>query len=243
MKRYLFERVFMKKVIGLIPLFDEKKESYWMLPGYMGALEVCGALPLMLPLTADHEELNQCLAICDGLLLTGGHDINPEIYHEVAIEQCGICCNKRDEMESYLFLKALEQDKPVLGICRGIQFMNALLGGSLYQDLPTQHPSDVEHHMTPPYDIPIHDITIYEGTLLADILGAGIHRVNSYHHQAIRTLAPSAEAMAVSEDGLVEAIRIQDKRFMVGVQWHPEFAYQKDEESRKLVQAFIDACI
>lgn len=233
----------MRKVIGLIPLFDEEKDSYWMLPGYMKVVEACGALPLMLPLTTDKGEMEECLGICDGLLLTGGHDVNPELYHEEAIPQCGVCCRERDEMEAYLLQKALEQDKPVLGICRGIQFMNAVLGGSLYQDLPTQYLSEVEHHMSPPYDVPIHKVTVLEDTLLAEILGAGIHEVNSYHHQAIRTLAPIAQAMAVSEDGLIEAICIRDKRFAVGVQWHPEFAYLKDEGCMKLVQAFIDACI
>ena len=105
--------------------------------------------------------------------------------------------------------------------------MNALLGGTLYQDLPTEHPSKTEHHMAPPYDRPVHKVTVKEGTLLADIIGAGEHGVNSYHHQAVKDLAPKAEAMAYSEDGLVEAIAVPDKTFIVGVQWHPEFAFEK----------------
>ncbi len=233
----------MRKVIGLIPLFDEQKESYWMLPGYMKVIQLCGALPVMLTLTTDKEALEECLQMCDGLLLTGGHDVDPGLYHEKALPQCGVCCRERDEMEAYLLEGAYKMDKPVFGICRGIQFMNVLFGGTLYQDLPSQYDSQVEHHMSPPYDVPVHEVTVLKDTLLADILGSGTHKVNSYHHQAIRDLAPEASAMAISEDGLVEAIRIRGKRFIVGVQWHPEFAYQKDGECRKLVQAFVDACI
>ena len=96
----------MKKVIGLIPLYDEEKESYWMLPGYMKVIERCGALPVMLPLTEDTEELEQCLGMCDGLLLTGGHDVDPAVYGEEAIPECGQCCHARDVMEAYLLKRA-----------------------------------------------------------------------------------------------------------------------------------------
>ena len=96
--------------------------------------------------------------------------------------------------------------------------------------------------MASPYDRPVHKVTVKEGTLLADIIGAGEHGVNSYHHQAVKDLATKAEAMAYSEDGLVEAIAVPDKTFIVGVQWHPEFAFEKDPECRAIVQAFVDAC-
>lgn len=232
----------MKKVIGLIPLYDEDKESYWMLPGYMKVIEACGALPLMLPLTGDVEELDQCFDLCDGILMTGGHDVDPALYQQKRHPLCGAACVERDEMEKYLFHKCLEEDKPVFGICRGIQLMNVLLGGTLYQDLPSEYESDTEHHMMPPYDEPIHMVKIIQGTLLERIIGGEEYMVNSYHHQAVKDLASGAEAMAISEDGLVEAICVPGKRFAVGVQWHPEFAFLKDEKCRKLVQAFIDAC-
>lgn len=232
----------MKKVIGVIPLYDDEKNSYWMLPGYMKVLEACGALPLMLPLTSDPMELDQCFDLCDGILMTGGHDVDPDLYHQNKSEHCGATCSARDEMERYLFQKCLLSDKPVFGICRGIQFMNAVLGGTLYQDLPTEFESDTEHHMSPPYDKPIHMVTILEGSMLEKIIGAGQYMVNSYHHQAVKTVAPDVEVMAVAEDGLVEAICVSQKKFAVGVQWHPEFAYEKDEKCLKLVQAFVDAC-
>ena len=229
-------------VIGLIPLYDDERESYWMLPGYMRVIEECGALPIMLPLTDDEEELRKAYALCNGLLLTGGHDISPSLYGKKPTEKCGTICSLRDKMESLLLSWALDDDMPVLGICRGIQFINAFLGGDLYQDLPSEHGTGIEHHMSPPYDRTAHRIEVMEDTLLSDIIGAGDHEVNSYHHQAVRNVPDSVEVMAVSEDGIIESISVKEKSFVVGVQWHPEFSYEKDENSRKIVRAFIDAC-
>lgn len=233
----------MNPVIGLIPLYDDAKESYWMLPGYMKVLEQCGALPIMLPLTGDKAVLEQAFSMCDGLLLTGGHDVGPYIYGKEPTKECGIPCRLRDEMESILFDMAFKSDKPVLGICRGLQFMNAYLGGDLYQDLPTEYECKVEHHMTPPYDRTAHKVEVFEGTMLADVIGAGLHEVNSYHHQAIKCLAEPLESMALSEDGLIEAVCVKNKKFMMGVQWHPEFSYKVNADSVNIVQAFVDSCI
>ena len=123
-----------------------------------------------------------------------------------------------------------------------MQFLNAYLGGTLYQDLPTEYDSTIEHHMAPPYDRTAHKVTILADTVLAGILGEGELPVNSYHHQAVRDLAPGVTKMAISEDGLVEAISVDGQKFAVGVQWHPEFSYENNAQSLKLVQAFVDAC-
>ena len=187
----------------------------------------------MLPLTEDEEELSEAYSLCTGILFTGGHDVSPDVYGEKAKSTCGKPCN--DILYSGI-------DKPFLGICRGLQFINAYLGGSLYQDLPTEYNCRVEHHMSPPYNRPAHKVQVLEGTRLAKIIGSGLHEVNSYHHQAIRDIAQTAEVMAVSEDGLIEAISVPGQRFAVGVQWHPELIYTKDEKSKKLIQAFIGAC-
>ncbi len=231
-----------KPIIGLIPLYDDEKESYWMLPGYMKAVEACGGLPIMLPLTTDGDELDQAYGLCDGILFTGGHDVNPSIYGAEESAKCGQPCKMRDEMEGYLLDKCLGDNKPLLGICRGIQFINAHLGGTLYQDLPSEYESDLEHHMEPPYDRAVHNVEVIGETKLADIIGAGIHGVNSYHHQAIKALAPHLIQMAKSEDGLIEAVEVEGQKFAMAVQWHPEFAYTNNEECRKIVQAFVDAC-
>ncbi|WP_026665134.1 gamma-glutamyl-gamma-aminobutyrate hydrolase family protein [Butyrivibrio sp. FC2001] len=232
----------MRPVIGLIPLFDDEKDSYWMLPGYMKVIEKCMGLPIMLPLTTEKAELDEAYALCDGILFTGGHDVSPSVYNEDKKSTCGATCESRDIMEEYLLKKCIEDNKPLFGICRGIQFLNAALGGTLYQDLPTEYDSQVEHHMSPPYDRAAHKVEVLENTVLSDILGAGIHEVNSYHHQAVKELSPKVEGLAISEDGLIEAIAVKNHRFAIGVQWHPEFSFENNEESVKLVKAFVDEC-
>ena len=232
----------MKPVIGLIPLVDEDRESLWMLPGYMDGVAAAGGLPVMLPLSDDPKELEQLCGMCDGFLLTGGHDVSPEFYGERRVDACGACSPQRDRMEAVILQCAMDADKPVLGICRGIQFLNAALGGTLWQDLPTQHPSSIEHHQIPPYDVPIHSVAILPGTPLAEALGAEALMVNSYHHQAVRELAAPLRAMAVSPDGLIEAVQHPGHRFIWGVQWHPEFAWRSDPSARIIFKAFVDAC-
>lgn len=229
------------KRIGIIPLYDDEKQSYWMVPGYMQMLEDQGAAPLMLPLTKDRAVLDEFLGSCGGFLFTGGHDVDPSVYREAKKKTCGLSCPLRDEMEGYLLKKAVEADLAVFGICRGIQFLNASFGGTLYQDLPSEYESTVEHHMCPPYDRAVHRVQLLKGTPLYDLLRKEDLGVNSYHHQAIRELASCFEPMAISEDGLVEAIYLPGKKFVQAVQWHPEFSYKNDPDSVKLIRSFVDA--
>lgn len=231
-----------RPVIGLVPLYDEKLESYWMLPGYMSGLEQAGAVPVMLPLTQDEEEICLLVDRMDGFLVTGGHDMDPSRYGQEPDAACGVLCRERDGMEQILLARALEADKPVFGICRGIQSLNVFLGGTLYQDLPTQRPSQVEHHMTAPYDQECHRVTLAEGGWLHRLLGVETIPVNSYHHQAVKDLAPGLKAAAWAPDGLVEAVELPGKRFVAAVQWHPEFSWKTDANSREIFRAFADAC-
>lgn len=228
-----------KPIIGVVPLVDIERQSYWMLPGYMKGIEQAGGIPVMLPLTSDAETLQQLAEEMDGFLFTGGHDISPNLYAQKTSPLCGKCCKERDEMEAVLFRMVYEQDKPLLGICRGIQYINVVMGGALYQDLPTEHPSDTEHHQAPPYDVPVHSVKIIKESPLYELLKTEKLMVNSYHHQAIRTLAPKVSAMAVSEDGLIEAVCVPKKKFIWGIQWHPELSYLVDENSKKIFSEFI----
>lgn len=231
-----------KPVIGVIPLYDDEKESMWMLPGYFDGISASGAIPVMLPLNAGKDELIQLDKFIDGYLFTGGHDVNPNMYNEKKSDKCGIPCDARDRLERLVFDIAEKNDKPILGICRGIQIINALMGGTLYQDLPTEHKSDTEHHMTPPYDRIQHYDNVIEDTPLFELTGKEKIGVNSYHHQAIKELAESLEPMAVSEDGLIEAVSGKNRKFLWAVQWHPEFSYKTDDISLKIFKAFIAAC-
>jgi putative glutamine amidotransferase len=230
-----------KPMIGIVPLYDETKESYWMLPGYMKGIEEAGGIPVMLPLTTDRETI---LALADtfaGFLFTGGHDVNPNLYGEHAEPVCGRPCEERDVMEAILFERAVALDKPIFGICRGIQLFNALLGGTLYQDLPSQFQSEKQilHKQTPPYDQPVHMVTLEKDSPLFTILKEESLLVNSYHHQGIKRLAEPLVCAATAEDGLIEAVTMPGKRFVLAVQWHPEFIFQKD---LRLFEAFVQSC-
>ena len=231
----------MKPIIGLIPLVDDALESLWMLPGYMDGIAQAGGIPIMLPLTEDPADLEQLCGSCDGFLLTGGHDVSPSVYGEDRLPVCGVSCEARDRMERLVLDYALHSDKPVLGICRGLQLLNALLGGTLYQDLPSQHPGNVEHHQHPPYDAPIHEVRVLPDTPLHDLLKRDALQVNSYHHQAIKALSPRLKPMAFAADGLIEAAYMPGRRFVWGVQWHPEFAFRVDEPSAAILSAFVKA--
>nr|WP_240541405.1 gamma-glutamyl-gamma-aminobutyrate hydrolase family protein [Bifidobacterium santillanense] len=149
---------------------------------------------------------------------------------------------ERDRMESRLLPAVMRLDKPILGICRGIQFINRYLGGTLWQDLPTEHPSGVEHHMNPPYDAFGHTVTLTPGTPLAGLFtGRREIAVNSYHHQAVRELAPGLRVMATAPDGVIEALWRPASRFLWAVQWHPEFLYKVDPRSQAIFDAFVAA--
>lgn len=230
-----------KPVIGVLPLFDEKKDSIWMLPGYMDMLSAAGAVPLILPFGCDGD-LARFLEICDGFLFTGGHDTDPSVYGEERIPACGATCAARDSLEGELLRLCIGADVPVFGICRGIQFINAALGGTLWQDLPSQRPTRIAHCMKPPYDRIAHTVSFVPDGPLHRLLGVKEAGVNSYHHQAVQKTAPGLEPMAWSEDGLCEGLYRSESSFLWAVQWHPEFSYKTDPLAFRQVEAFRAAC-
>lgn len=232
----------MKPIVGIVPLVDQELNSLWMLPDYMAGIEKAGGLPLMLPLTSDRETIRQMAAVCGGILFPGGQDVSPEMYGEEALPLCGQLCLERDAMERALLVQALEMGNPVLGICRGLQLMNAVLGGTLYQDLPSQHPSQVEHHQLPPYDCPVHQVILLPDTPLRALLGRETLMVNSYHHQAVKDLAAPLLPMALASDGVMEAVYMPQYPFAWAVQWHPELSEEVDPCSQWIFDAFVEAC-
>jgi len=229
-----------RPVIGVIPLWDDDKDSVWMLPGYARGLEDAGAVPVILPLTVSTVTLAQAAGLCDGFLFTGGHDINPKLYGQEKSARCGEICDVRDQMEAYIFRESvLNRGKPALGICRGIQLFNALLGGTLYQDIPTELPSAVTHAKGPPYDTPAHAVRLLPESALRKLIGKERLEVNSYHHQGINKLADGLEAAALSDDGLVEAVCMPGHPYLRAVQWHPEFSLS-DGASKKIFADFAE---
>ncbi|WP_302275614.1 gamma-glutamyl-gamma-aminobutyrate hydrolase family protein [Faecalibacterium prausnitzii] len=185
----------------------------------------------------DPEQAVQDALTCDGLLLPGGGDMDPKFYGQARIPACGEPNLLRDAAEPLLLRAFLAADKPVLGICRGIQVMNAVLGGDLYQDIkPFEHLPHNGHWAK------VHTVTVRRGTLLSRILGQDTVLVNSQHHQAVDRVAPGFTLAALSEDGIVEAIEKPDARFCLGVQWHPEWLSDADPAMQGLFDAFVNAC-
>ena len=185
----------------------------------------------------DPEQAVQDALTCDGLLLPGGGDMDPKFYGQERIPACGEPNLLRDAAEPLLLRAFLAADKPVLGICRGIQVLNAVLGGDLYQDIkPFEHLPHNDHWAK------VHTVTVRRGTLLSSILRQDTVLVNSQHHQAVDRVAPGFTLAALSEDGIVEAIEKPDARFCLGVQWHPEWLSDADPAMQGLFDAFVNAC-
>lgn len=185
-----------KPMIGVTPLWDAERQSVWMLPDYLGGIKAAGGLPIVLPLEMSESDVNQVVETCDGFLFTGGQDVSPVLYGMKNATGTIVASPERDKMETLLLSKALHADKAVLGICRGLQFINVFLGGTLWQDLPSQHPSEIVHRQGKPYDVPMHQVTL-SGDLRA-FLGKDVLEVNTLHHQAVKDLSSGLMPMAVA---------------------------------------------
>jgi len=221
--------------------------SWVMSQRYILTLTSVGAIPWMIPLVGDDREtLRGIYAELDGVFLPGGADVDPASYNEERHPLCDQSDPARDRVELTLIRWALEDRKPILGVCRGVQLLNLATGGTLYQDLNAQFPGSIKHDYFPhvgnyPRDYLAHTVRIAEGSRLGGLVGLPEIKVNSLHHQGIRTLGQGLVATAVAPDGLIEAVEVADDHFAVGVQWHPEVLSDNDPAMRRLFEAFIDA--
>lgn len=224
------------RVVIAMPRMSTDPEPTAAQSKYMESLARAGAGMRWVELN-DPEQAVQDALTCDGLLLPGGGDMDPKFYGQERIPACGEPNLLRDAAEPLLLRAFLAADKPVLGICRGIQVMNAVLGGDLYQDIkPFEHLPHNGHWAK------VHTVTVRRGTLLSRILGQDTVLVNSQHHQAVDRVAPGFTLAALSEDGIVEAIEKPDAGFCLGVQWHPEWLSDADPAMQSLFDAFVNAC-
>ncbi len=237
-----------RPLIG-VPTGREKSQRFFGLPlyimnqSYLRALEMLGALPVMIPLHMSEATLRGIFERLDGLLLPGGEDVDPSNYGDMRHGQLGATDKERDRTELLLTRWALERGMPVLGVCRGAQVINVVCGGTLYQDLHSQRPDLDKHDYFPPkferFRI-VHQIAIEADSRLAGALGS-THEVNSMHHQGIAQLGRGLRSVAAAEDGLVEAVEMPMLPFVLGVQWHPEELAKTDHLHGSLFHRFACA--
>lgn len=232
----------MKPVIGIMPLYDNEKNSIWMLPNYMRAVKTAGGLPVILPLEADEEDLLRLAGLCDGFLLTGGDDLDPALYGQKKLAVCGEVIPLRDKMDLAIANLALENKKPLMGICKGIQVVNVAMGGTLYQDIPSQcEEEDDRHSQKQPRGEPSHMVQVEKESPLYSLLGEETLFVNSFHHQGIDRLAGGLLPMAKTKNGLIEAAYAPGQPYVRVYQWHPEWMYETDDRQLALFEDFIKA--
>lgn len=212
-------------------LFDE----------YIQSVVEAGGTPIIIPNSNNLSVIDSQIDIIDGLLLTGGYDVNPLRYGEEPKDKLGAVCNERDKFEFTLLKKAMDRKIPILGICRGHQIINVFNGGTLYQDISYINNAYIKHIQSCGPNELSHSISIFKDTNLHKILGDNT-LVNSYHHLAIKDLAPNFKIAAVSKDGVVEAIESTTDEFIMGVQWHPELLTKNYKEMLSLFKFFIDKC-
>jgi putative glutamine amidotransferase len=226
---------------------DQLPRCWVMSQQYVRVLVAAGAVPWIIPLLeGDGASLRAIYERLDGLFLPGGVDLDPVAYAETASPLLGRTDPARDEIELALTRWALEDQKPLLAVCRGIQVVNVAAGGTVHQDLATQLPGAIKHDYFPvrgeySRDLLAHDVTVAEGTQLRDLLGTPTVKVNSMHHQGIKQLASGLRPAAYAPDGLIEGLESRNGHFMLAVQWHPEALVDRDPRMRRLFTAFIDA--
>ena len=231
-------------LIGISGSIEHDESRQFIVRDYMKCLARAGGVPLLMSLDMTDAELEACLDAMDGILLSGGTDVDPALFGEQPHQRIGEIDPLRDGFEARLIASAIQRDLPLFGICRGIQVLNIILGGSIYQDLPSQYQSStgvplLGHDQTSPERYPSHTIDLVTGTPLHALFGRDTLRVNSCHHEAIRELAPCLLTCATSPDGVIEAAYNPKARYMLGVQWHPE--RMRDEASAALFTSFVDA--
>jgi putative glutamine amidotransferase len=209
----------------------------------VAAIAAAGGLPVYVPPGLDDETLRELYERLDGLLLPGGPDVRPSVYGQPQHPMTLVIDDPRDALELTLARWAAEDDLPVLGICRGHQVLNVALGGTLVQDIPSQVETTLKHDQ--PDGLPranrLHTVEIAEDSHLASILSETRLSVNSLHHQSVAEVAPGVKVTATAPDGVVEALEIPGKPFVLSVQWHPEDLYAEDPAMARLFEAFVSA--
>lgn len=222
---------------------DRSNAPVSLMPSYIEAVRKAGGIPVLLPLLLDKAEMEAALARVDGVVIPGGGDVEPHRYNGIQHESLGGLDPVRDEFEINLIRYAVEQEKPFLAICRGMQVFNVAMGGTLWEDVLSMMPASLKHDYYPhqPRNLVPHAVAVEPDSCLAYYLQASQVNVNSLHHQGVRELADGVRATAVAPDGLIEAIEVPGHPYAIGVQWHPECLVDDDPAMLRLFEGLVAA--
>ncbi len=229
-----------KPLIGIACSFNSKESQYAMGVTYVESVKKAGGIPVLLTFV-NGADVGELLDHLDGLLLSGGPDMDPSFFGEEPHPRLGAISPERDAFEAEICREALKREIPILGICRGCQLVNIIAGGTIVQDIPSQVSGAIKHGQDAPRWHASHSARLRPGTKLAAIIGEETIRVNSYHHQSVKEIAPNWVVSAVAPDGVVEAIEDPSHRFRIGIQWHPECFYEYTTFDN-VFKTFIEAC-
>ncbi len=225
-------------VIGITTYGRDDRGRYTLPSEYVSAVERAGAVPMLIPPIPEHAQ--RYLDLVDGVVLAGGGDILPQHYRGSAHELNYGMDAARDELELALARELMRRQQPTLAICRGMQIMNVALGGSLIEHLPAVVGETVLHRK-PPRDPTPHAVQVKAGSRLAAVTGHTQMQTMSWHHQAIRAVAPGFEVVATAPDGTIEAVELPNQPWLLAVQWHPELTAHEDESQQRLFDALVSA--
>lgn len=226
--------------IGMTPAWEEAKAYQYIKRDYVASVIRSGGFPLLLPATDDTKILDEAFDASDGIIFSGGSDVDPALYEAEKLPHCGELCPLRDRMETYLMQRALSEGKPFLAICRGFELMNVMLGGTLYQDIAAEMSKEIFH---PQYDKPstkVHDMTLVPGTLLRKTAGLDSFMVNSRHHQGVKSVGRGLTISAKAPDGLVEGLELPGHPLAIAIQWHPESLSDRYPEARAMFDLLLE---
>ncbi|GBG97521.1 gamma-glutamyl-gamma-aminobutyrate hydrolase family protein [Lactococcus termiticola] len=229
-------------IIDEAGMFPGYRRSY-VNEDYVKAVLKNGGIPVIIPMTEDEETIEAQIHQIDGLILSGGHDISTDRYNEEPRQKLGDTSSERDAFDFLLLEKAEEKNIPILGICRGCQVINIYHGGNLYQDLTYREGETFKHWQGHDPEKVTHSILVDEGSKVYQMIGSKEVRVNSFHHQLIKTVPDDFRVSARAKDGVVEAIEARGHRFLVGVQWHPEMLYKKDDGMNVFFRRLIETAL
>lgn len=214
-------------------------ERAFLNDAYISAVLEAGGIPIMLPIIDDLSLISSQISCCDGIILSGGQDIHPKFYSEPQHKHLGDVDSRIDKYQLEVARTAIEMDIPLLGICKGMQIINVATGGTLYQDLEEMNTYLLKHLQSGKTFETSHDINIDKDSTLYKLFGETLD-VNSYHHQAVKKLGAGLKITSTSTDGVIESIEMNNKRLVLGVQWHPELLVAKNKDITRLFKHLID---